>query len=157
MPELAYHTPLPASALRERGIPEPWRYGVADRTRFGELDALAHVSNVAYLRWFEAFRVHYLRDYGLREYATATGPRLVLRQVQVDYLAEMKLSEDYIVTGRTETLRTNSCQMQYAVWSGNLRATGSAVLVFLNADGTKRPIPEALRHQMVARDGAQQL
>lgn len=156
MSNLLYHTPLSQSSLRDLGIPEPWRYGVADRTRFGELDALAHVSNVVYLRWFESFRVQYLRDYGLTDYATATGPRMVLRQVQVDYLAEMKLSEDYVVTGRTASLRQNSCQMNYAVWSGTLRATGSAVLVFLNADGTKRPVPDELRRNMIARDGAEQ-
>lgn len=154
MAKYIYHSPLSEEALRELGIPEPWRYGVADRTRFGELDALAHVSNVVYLRWFENFRVHYLRDYGLTDYATATGPRMVLRQVQVDYLAELKLSEDYVVTGRTDSVRTNSCQMQYAIWSDTLRATGSAVLVFLNADGTKRPIPDALRRAMIERDGA---
>ena len=154
MSTLSYHTPLAADDLRRLAIPEPWHYGIADRTRFGELDALAHVSNVAYLRWFESFRVHYLRDYGLSEYATADGPRMVLRQVQVDYLAEMKLSEDYVVTGRTDSLRSSSCVMHYAIWSGNLRATSSAVLVFLNADGTKRPIPEPLRSTMITRDGA---
>ncbi|PTX56065.1 acyl-CoA thioester hydrolase [Litoreibacter ponti] len=157
MTALPYHTPLDTPTLRGLGIPEPWGYGVADRTRFGELDALAHVSNVAYLRWFEAFRVHYLRDYGMTSYATADSPRMVLRRVEVDYLQEMKLSEDYITTGRTASVRRSSCVMNYAIWSQTLRATGSAVLVFLKNDGSKRPIPEDLRHAMITRDGAEEL
>ncbi|GFE64273.1 thioesterase [Litoreibacter roseus] len=154
--DLRYHRRLASETLRAWNIPPPWNYGVADRVRFGELDALGHVSNVAYLRWFEAFRVHYLRDYGITTYG-ADGPRMVLRQVQVDYLAEMQLSEDYIVTGRTDSVRSTSCQMHYAVWSGNLRATGSAVLVFLDQSGQKTKIPPDFRETVLARDTATDL
>ena len=38
---------------------------MADRVRFGELDALNHVNNVVYLRWYETLRVLYLEAYGI--------------------------------------------------------------------------------------------
>ena len=79
---------------------------------------------------------------------------VVLRQVQVDYLAEMKLDDDYVVTGRTTRLRNSSFQMEYAVWSGGaLRTTSSAVLVMVNENG-KCPIPANLRDIFKDRDGA---
>ncbi|MFQ6548089.1 acyl-CoA thioesterase [Aestuariibius sp. 2305UL40-4] len=154
--KISYLTPLAEAELRQLGIPEPWTYGRADRTRFGELDALAHINNTAYLRWFETFRIHYFRDYGISNY-TPEDPRIVLRRVEVDYLAEMLLEEDYVVVGRTRELRTTSFTMDYAIFSGGtLRCTSSAVLVLLEADGTKRPLSDAIRQTLIARDGAGQ-
>ncbi len=152
--DIPYLTPLNEAALRSFGIPAPWSYGRADRTRFGELDALAHINNTAYLRWLETFRIHYFRDYGISSYGP-DDPRIVLRRIEADYLAEMLLEEDYIVTGRTREIRTTSFTMDYAIFSGGtLRCTSSAVLVLLEADGTKRPLSPDIRQTLIARDGA---
>ena len=51
-PMTDFLTPLSIETLRAAGIPDPWTYGQADRVRFYELDALNHVNNTAYLRWF---------------------------------------------------------------------------------------------------------
>ncbi|MFQ6552383.1 acyl-CoA thioesterase [Aestuariibius insulae] len=156
MTDIPYLTPLDEPALRALGIPEPWRYGRADRTRFGELDALAHINNTAYLRWLETFRIHYFRDYGISNYGP-DDPRIVLRRVEADYLAEMLLEEDYVVTGRTRAMRRTSFTMDYAIFSGGtLRCTSSAVLVLLEQDGTKRPLSDEIRQTLITRDGAAQ-
>ena len=155
MKTLPYHTPLEIGTLRALGIPEPWSFGVADKTRFGELDPLGHINNAAYLGWFESFRIQYMQAYGIG-YTDEDAPQMVLRQVQVDYLKEMKLDEDYIVTGRATKLRTSSFQMDYAVWAGgSLRTTSHAIIVLLNADGTKRPISPEIRSLLKERDGAE--
>ncbi|MEL7212009.1 MAG: thioesterase family protein [Pseudomonadota bacterium] len=148
-----YLTPLDASALRAEGIPEPWTYGLKDRVRFGEIDALHHVNNTAYLRWFEQFRVRYLRDYGISDYGP-DAPVLVLRQVQVDYLAELKFNDDYIVVGRSAEMRRSSWTMEYAVYAGgSLRTTSRAVIVMLDPQaGGKMAIPEDVRSTLRARD-----
>lgn len=153
-PPLQYHAPLSTEELRQCGISDPWTYGIRYRTTFGELDAQDHISNVTYLRWFETFRVQYLRDYGWPAYATTEGTPMVLRRVEVDYLSPMNLSEDFIVTGRTARLGNSSCTMNYAVWADGLRATGSAVLVFLDHDGGKIPLPSELRSAMIVKDGS---
>ncbi|MEO0359038.1 MAG: thioesterase family protein [Pseudomonadota bacterium] len=148
-----YHTPLYRDALAQIGIPTPWAFGLADRTRFGELDALSHVNNTAYLRWLENFRIGYFREYGLSDYQ-GTPPRLVLKSIGMEFRKEMVLHEDYVVTGRTSAFRTSSFTMDYAVWAGDLRATGQAVIVWLTQDGHKMPIPDPLRTVFVDRDGA---
>jgi acyl-CoA thioester hydrolase len=153
MPELRYRTPFSVSDLRQLNVPRPWGYGIADRTRFSELDPVGHVNNTAYLQWFETFRVHYFRDYGLA-YSEPNGPTPVLRKVSVDFMAEMKLDEDYIVTGRTTTMRTTSLEMDYAIWSGGqCRTTGYALLVFLNPDGSRFSLTETQRATLRERDG----
>ncbi|SDW36735.1 acyl-CoA thioesterase [Litoreibacter albidus] len=157
MKTIPYHTALDAGTLRALGIPEPWGFGVADRTRFAELDPLGHVNNTSYLGWFENFRIQYMKAYGIA-YVGDDAAQLVLRQVQVDYLREMKLDEDYIVTGRASKLRTSSFKMDYAVWAGgSLRTTSHAIIVLLNSDGTKRPISPALRALLKEKDGAEDI
>ncbi|MEL6509174.1 MAG: thioesterase family protein [Pseudomonadota bacterium] len=148
-----YLTPLGPDDLRAEGVPAPWTYGVKDRVRFGEIDALEHVNNTAYLRWFEQFRTLYFRDYGISDYGP-DAPVMVLRKVEVDYLAELKFNEDYIVVGRSTQMRRSSWIMEYAVYSaGSLRTSSKAVLVLLAQDGSgKIAIPEDVRLTLKTRD-----
>lgn len=153
---IPFLTPLGADDLRAQGIPAPWGFGMADRVRFGEIDVLAHVNNAAYLRWFENLRIHYFRDYGVHDY-TGTPPKIVLRTIGLDFKAEVKLNDTYILTGRTVEVRNSSFTMHYGVYvSGQLTTTGHAVIVMLNPDNTKRALPDALRQRFIDRDGAVQ-
>lgn len=138
--------------LRNNRIPEPWNYGIRYRTTFGEIDMQGHISNVTYLRWFETLRMSYLRDHGWPQYATPNGTPMVLRRVEVDFLKEINLSEDIIVTGRTVSVGNSSCVMNYAVWADGLRSTGSAVLVFLDGAGAKSGLPGTLRKTIAQKD-----
>ena len=156
---LHYHTELNAAALRELGIPEPWGFGLADRVRFGELDALGHVNNTAYLVWFESFRLPYLKVRRVTDYGPGS-PRLVLKRATCDYRAEMFNGMDYVVTGRTCAMRRTSFTMTFAVWlpkvgGATCTATGEAIVVLLNPDGPGRlPIPDAGRRAFLELDGA---
>jgi acyl-CoA thioester hydrolase len=112
---LTYHAPIDATGLRALGIPAPWGFGLADRVRFAEIDALGHVNNTAYLTWFESFRLPYLKARKVTDYGP-DSPRLVLKRASVDYRAEMFNGMDYVVTGRTRAFRTTSFTMEFAVW-----------------------------------------
>jgi acyl-CoA thioester hydrolase len=112
---LSYHAPIDATGLRALGIPAPWGFGLADRVRFAEIDALGHVNNTAYLTWFESFRLPYLKARKVTDYGP-DSPRLVVKRASVDYRAEMFNGMDYVVTGRTRAFRTTSFTMEFAVW-----------------------------------------
>ena len=136
---------LDRAALEERGI-TGWSYGLFDQVRFYELDALAHVNNVAYLRWFETIRVRYIQHYGLTSYTDA-DPQLVVRAQTADYLAPMFQDQHYVVAARTRLLKATSFIMEYAVYAGDrVTAKGDAVCISLEQDAkTRRPhYPEAL-------------
>ena len=150
-------TPLGPEQLRAEAIPEPWAFGMKDRVRFGELDVLNHVNNAAYLRWLENFRIQYFRDYQVSDYG-AERPRIVLRNIGLEFVSEVLLNDEYIITGRTVSVRTSSWAMEYGIWvSGRLTTRGSAVLVLLDDTGTKRPLPDSWRVAFQSRDGAEQL
>ncbi len=160
MTTLAYHTPLDATALRTHGVPAPWSFGLADRVRFGELDAIGHVNHTAYLRWFESFRLPFLKARHITDYGP-NSPRLVLKQIHCTYEAEMLMGEDYIVTGCVVAFRTTSFTMDFAVWRVSeddpvRTASGGAIVVLLNRDAPGRyPIPKAGRAAFIAEDGAE--
>ena len=148
-----FNVPLSNDDLMRLGVQLGWHYGIADQVRFGELDALGHVNNTAYLRWFENVRIRYFHDYGLAD-CNETPPRIVLKSTSVTFHKEMLLHEAYIITGRTHSFRTTSFRMEYAIWAKDLRATGDAVLVWLNHDGQKTPLPDHVRTAFATRDGA---
>ena len=155
---MKFLTALDGPALRDLDIPEPWSYGRADRVRFGEIDALGHVNNVAYLRWFETLRVNYLQDYGVHDYTSdAPRPRIVVKQVSAEYHVELGMT-DYIATARTVEMRRTSFTQHYGLFAdGALKTTGAAVVVFLGEDGGKMALPDALREQLIERDGTVQV
>lgn len=150
----SHHTPLERTVLRGWGVPAPWLFGIGFRATFGDLDAQQHVSNTVYLRWIEAFRVHYLREHGWPEYAAPATTPMVVRRCEIDYLKPVFLDDDVVVTGRTESVRVSSCVMKYAIWRHGLVAQAKAVLVFLDKNNQKTPIPKELRANMLEIDKA---
>ena len=157
MPDIPLQQPLLSDDLRTLGIPEPWGFGVADRVRLGELDILAHVNHTAYLRWAENFRIRYFEHYGIADYSGEV-PRIVLRQIGMDFLSEMRLGQTYVIAGRTSAVRTTSFRMEYGIWAdGTLCATGWAILVMLTQDGQKQAIPDEARATLIARDAPETL
>ncbi|MCV6597754.1 MAG: acyl-CoA thioesterase [Mangrovicoccus sp.] len=150
-----YLSPLDAEALAKRGVPAQWRYGLADRVRFSELDALGHVNNTVYLTWFETLRVNYLRDLGLSKFDGAAPYDLVLKHLECSYHAPTFLDEPYLLTARTVSFRNTSFRMEYAVFAPDCRAEGSAVILLVEREsGAKTAIPQEIRQLFMDHDGA---
>ncbi|MGI9389878.1 MAG: acyl-CoA thioesterase [Boseongicola sp.] len=145
---------LDADALSDAGLSE-FSFGYRDRVRFYELDALNHVNNVVFLRWFETIRVAYFQDYGFSDYGP-DDPMLVVRRATADFLAPAFQNEEYIIAARTRVIKPSSFIMEYAVSSnGILWATGEAVVVSVDRDGkTRRPHRNEAIESAVSRDGA---
>ncbi|SFA85859.1 acyl-CoA thioester hydrolase [Poseidonocella pacifica] len=152
---LPYLIPLCADQQRDFGIAAPRPFAMADRVRFAEIDALRHVNNVAYLRWFEHARVEYFRAWGLHSHGEGQ-PRTVLRHITVDYRAELLLHDDYVVASHCSEFRTTSFTLRSEVWKGDQRCTvADAVVVLLKPDLSGRmAIPERVLERFINIDGA---
>ncbi len=151
---LPYLTLLDRDRMNAFGVPEGWPFGLLDRVRFSEIDALSHVNHTAYLRWFENLRVSYMRERGISPY-DESGPLIVLKSVTMEYRREMFLGEDYVAAARTVAFRRASVEMHYAVFAPDLRAEGTAVIVLLSRDGAgKHPLTDAQKSRLVRLDGA---
>ena len=84
--------------------------------RFGEIDALGHVNNAVFFRWFEAARARHLTHLGVTDYGP-DAPRLVLRHTEAEFLREMGLHEPYVVAVRTARIGRTSMTQEYGVFA----------------------------------------
>lgn len=151
---LIYHTPLTREDLRAQNVPDSWPFGIADRVHYGDLDTNSHVNNAVYLKWFENIRVQYFQAWDILKFQ-AGEPRVVLKSLAVEYHKEMFMNEDYVVAARTASFRNTSFRQEYAVYSGDLRVTGQAVIVMLQPDAPeKMALPDALKQRFIQVDGA---
>ncbi|MBJ6371603.1 acyl-CoA thioesterase [Sedimentitalea arenosa] len=151
---LRYHTPLTPEEQRAFGIETPQPVALADKVRYAELDVLNHVNNKAYMGWFESLRVAYFSRVCAPFYEDQPLPRTVLRSAEMQFLREMVMGEDYVATARVTAFRTTSFTIRQELWSGDLRATMTGIMVMMRPDGSGRwPLPDALRQRFL-QDGA---
>lgn len=152
-----HQTSLSPAELSDAGL-SGFAFGYRDKVRFYELDALNHVNNVVFLKWFETIRVSYVQAYGLTDYsATDDDPQLVVRHLSADYLAPMYQNQSYIVATRARLIKPTSFIMDYAVAvEGEIKSKGDCVVISLEQDGKTRRAhdPDAVQ-RMITRDGAE--
>lgn len=116
---------------------------------WGDMDALGHVNNVCYLRWFECVRIAYFEAIELRtDGMSGIGP--ILATTTCDFLAAVTYPADVIVGARVDRVGNSSFTMRYGVALATapdtLVAKGSAVVVTVDyARGEKVRVPEAIR------------
>ena len=104
--------------------------------RWGDMDALRHVNNTAYFRYFEEARVRLLYALGLEGAGTRSG---VLAHAACDFLKPL-LYPARVVVGM-KLLRIGRTSLELDVWIADagdartLHARGRNVLVCVAADG----------------------
>lgn len=153
--DIRFHTPLTAKEQLNFGLDAPQPLALADKVRFAELDPLNHVNNKAYIEWFETLRVSYFDNLCAFCYDGIEAPRLVIRSANIHYVREMVMGEVYVTTARVSGFRNTSFTIEQQLWSGDLRATLTGVMVTLRSDGSGRyPLPQTLREVFIKRDGA---
>ncbi len=107
------------------------------QVRFGDLDPLNHVNNVAYFSLMEVARVEVLRAYA----RTLFGHMIIARS-ECDYLQEIRGGTRSIdITVSIEKIGTSSFVVLHELRSGEvLHAVGRTVQVVLGADRRPRPL-----------------
>ena len=123
---------------------------------WGYMDALGHVNNTIYFRFFESARVEYMAQMGL--FATQAGDHEVvpiLARTTCDYKAPLTYPDDVVVTARTVKVGRTSFTQSYEVHSvaqGCVSAMGEGIVVCVDkATGKPVPVPEDVR-KAIGRD-----
>lgn len=120
--------------------PDSWRtdpvaypYGTSVQTRFGDLDSLGHINNVAMGALFETARVRFNHALGLTRFR---GHRWLVAQVRIDYLAEGHYPADVEIRSGIGDVGTRSWQILAAAYQeGAPIATCDVVLVMERQQG----------------------
>lgn len=123
-----------------------WPVSTDVQVNWGDMDALGHVNNTVYLRWFESARILYFERMGLGETMNARTVGPIMARQEIDYRRALT----YPATVRVETTVTHlgrtSFTMAFRMTSaGQPVAEGKGVMVLVDyRSGEKVPLPESL-------------
>ncbi|MBY5921699.1 acyl-CoA thioesterase [Ferrimonas balearica] len=121
---------------------------------WGEMDALQHVNNVVYFRYFETARIAFFQQLGLMESLKQAGIAPVLSETRARYRRPVTFPDSLLVGARITRLAEDRLTMEYAVFSQQQQTVttlGEAEIVAFDARaGGKCAIPDALREQLSA-------
>jgi acyl-CoA thioester hydrolase len=125
--------------------------------QWGDQDALRHVNNTVYFRWFESSRIAYSRKIGLWELQAFANIAPILASIQCDYRRPLTYPDIVRVGTKVVRVGRTSMTMEHRVvgqTSGTLAAEGTAVLVLYDYDKAEpSPIPDRIRQAILEKEG----
>jgi acyl-CoA thioester hydrolase len=119
---------------------------------WGDMDAFAHVNNVAYFRYFEQARVAYLDRVGWMARMREAGVGPIVHSTSARFRKPLSHPDRVHVGARVTDLATDRVAMEHRLVSDRLAdvaADGQAVVVCYDyRAGTKAAIPADIRAQI---------
>src|SRR5687768_11073607 len=102
-----------------------------ERVRFGDLDAMRHLNNVVFLRYYESARIDYIRSLAPDHDPSTEGAfGLIFAECHINYRAPVHYDEDVEVHCSIAEVRRSSFQVPFEMRVGDrLCAEGYGVLV----------------------------
>ncbi len=123
--------------------------------RFADLDARGHLNNVAFLQFFEAARIAYLRSLNPDHDPTAPSREdVIVARTEIDYLAPARFEEEIHTTVRPAEVDEKKLTLELEMLSaedGRVLARGSNVVVGYDYDSEESaPLAEPVRRALRA-------
>lgn len=115
---------------------------------WGEMDALGHVNNANYFRYFEASRMRYLEEVGFNQCFCSQGIAAVLSRVSCNFIAPLQYPDLVTIGTRVSEIGYDSIAMEHFVASKakGLAAIGESELVVYDFKSNKKmAVPDPLK------------
>ena len=99
---------------------------------WGEMDALGHVNNIVYFRYFESARSDYFQKIGVWESAREKGIGVILHSTSCRFKRPLTYPDTVTVGTRVTEIHADRFTMEYAVYSHSgkcVAADGSGIIV----------------------------
>ena len=130
-----------------------------ERVRFGDLDAMRHLNNVVFLRYFETARIAYLRE--LIPGHDPAGPErdgfgFIFAECHINYRSPVHFDEDLDVNCSIGEVRRSAFQVLFTMTvDDRMAAEGYGWLVGYDYEGQhSAQLPEQLRETLAAAAAA---
>jgi acyl-CoA thioester hydrolase len=144
--------------MNEEAFREHYSVVIELPVQWGDMDALQHVNNAVYLRWFESARIEFFDRVGFfdRMKSDSIGP--ILASSTVRYRAPIEYPDNVLVGVNAKEVSGSGLTHDYGVFSLGkqvLATTGEARLVMYNfTEKQKADIPEDVltRIRMVSKE-----
>jgi acyl-CoA thioester hydrolase len=131
--------------------PDGWGFAYEDRVRFGDLDAMRHLNNVAFLGFFESARIAYVTT--LIPTHRPTDPEgddfgLIFAEAHISYRAPGFYDDEIRTLVRVADVKRSSFRVEFrmeATGDGRLLAEGWGALVGYDyVAGAAKALPASL-------------
>jgi len=120
---------------------------------WGEMDAMGHVNNIIYFRYFETIRIEYFNRLKLMEYSQETGIGPILASTECRFKMPLQFPDTIIVGAKILSMEEDRVVMGYEVFSTRhqrIAAEGEGVVVTYDYRNNKKvPIPDVLRKRIM--------
>ena len=137
-------TPAPDDdGLRPEGVP---LHRTSMSVRWGDMDALGHVNNIMYFRYFEQTRLAWYESLGFEPLASASSSMVIVDN-HAEYLKPLVYPASAIIDMGGHSPGRSSFVSTYALHcDGELFTRGSAKVVWIDRrTGRSTPLPELVR------------
>jgi acyl-CoA thioester hydrolase len=130
-----------------------------ERVRFGDLDAMRHLNNVVFLRYFETARIAYLREL-IPAHDPAHPERddfgVIFAECHINYRSPVHFDEEVAINLSIGNVRRSSFRVEFEMRvESRLVAEGYGVLVgFDYVEQTAAQLPESVRERLEAEVAA---
>lgn len=130
-----------------------WAHTHVERVRFGDLDAMKHLNNVVFLRYFESARIAFIRRL-VPEHDPAHPEDddfgVIFAECHIAYRSPVYFDEEVEVECSVGEVRRSAFQVLFRMTVGErLAAEGYGWLVgFDYTTQRATPLPERLRHAL---------
>ncbi len=119
---------------------------------WGDMDAMQHVNNTAYFRYFESARVAYFEKLGLMGFVNKTGVGVILASTYCRFRRPLTYPDTISVGVKVENIEQDRFVIQHALYSHRLQtiaATAEGLVVsFDSRENKKIAVPEEWRHKI---------
>ena len=134
------------------------RFSMVQRVRFGDLDAMQHMNNVEFLRFFETARIAFIQEHLPRHVPTQRGDfGFIFAEAHIAYRSPAFFDEEIRTWIWPGDLKRSSVRLNFEMTSERderLIAEGWGVLVGYDyAQGKAQPIPPDVRERLEAPPG----
>ena len=121
---------------------------------WGEMDALRHVNNIVFFRYFESARIAYFERLGWWEFMDQTGIGPILASIQCKFKMPLTYPDTISVGTRVSRIEEDRFVMHYQALSHKSRriaADGESVTVSYDyRENKKSLLPEELKQHILA-------
>jgi len=119
------------------------------QVQWGDQDALGHVNNVMFIRYFESARIHMMIGSSLWQQYEQSGFTAVLAKIECNFMRSVFYPDTLIAQCGLISIGNSSLVVEHQLISkasGNLVANGQGVMVFVDPKAQKSVrIPDDLR------------
>lgn len=120
---------------------------------WGEMDAMNHVNNIVYFRYFESARIAYFEKVDLIGYMTETGIGPILATTSCKFKIPLSYPDKVPIGAKVVSIEEDRFVMNYLVISKKhqkVAAEGDGVIVTFNyREGKKVNVPEVVKQRIL--------